>query len=403
MTLYPGEGFWIENRSQETQDVFLWGQVVFDEAVSLEFLPGFNLFSYPYSESREILARDDLLRETDQVSDYDGDEYRFAQSDEEGGANWVSPSGEGEAAILEMGKGYGYQRNSEEPFTWSEDLQYDDVFPTGGPPCVVGMEMDDCMSEITLIIACTTQETERLDIFYRDIEPTGLFTSGSDWKLADAGIRTHFPDDPVEPEPEEYEYVDDEYPTSPEHEDQQFVPTIRWRDVGLGGTRREKISRVSVRYYLIGRADIDTDEDGLPDARETFLHGTDPANMDSDNDGMPDGWEIGNGLDPLEDDGREDPDSDGRTNFEEFQAGTRPQYAREYNVTIYVNCETGSDAHAGLVREVSAESGPKKTIQGGLEIAIPGDKVVVAAGSYEGPVSVPSGIKLVTEGKVKVR
>jgi len=61
---------------------------------------------------------------------------------------------------------------------------------------------------------------------------------------------------------------------------------------------------------------IDTDGDGLPDE-------SDP---DDDNDGMPDIWEKANGLNPLESsDAAIDIDSDGLSNLQEYQAGTKPR------------------------------------------------------------------------------
>lgn len=44
--------------------------------------------------------------------------------------------------------------------------------------------------------------------------------------------------------------------------------------------------------------DVDTDQDGLTDAREATI-GTDPANPDSDGDGYVDGEEVKNGFSPL--------------------------------------------------------------------------------------------------------
>ncbi len=59
---------------------------------------------------------------------------------------------------------------------------------------------------------------------------------------------------------------------------------------------------------------VDTDGDGIGNN----------ADPDDDNDGMPDVWETANGLDPLIADASSDPDHDGFTNFEEYEASTAP-------------------------------------------------------------------------------
>ena len=51
---------------------------------------------------------------------------------------------------------------------------------------------------------------------------------------------------------------------------------------------------------------------------------------DSDNDGIPDEWEKKFSLDPFSDDSALDPDTDGFTNLEEFQAGTDPKDAKSH-------------------------------------------------------------------------
>lgn len=51
-------------------------------------------------------------------------------------------------------------------------------------------------------------------------------------------------------------------------------------------------------YYVVGNIGVDSDEDGLPDAREKFLYGSDPYTWDTDGDGVGDGDEIANGTNP---------------------------------------------------------------------------------------------------------
>ena len=102
------------------------------------------------------------------------------------------------------------------------------------------------------------------------------------------------------------------------------------------------------------QAGRDSDGDGLPDRMEQTLYGTDDNNPDTDGDGLEDGWEVANGLDPLdsgepderdientnadgEDAGEQnetfpdpdngpygDPDRDGLTNEQEAAIGTNP-------------------------------------------------------------------------------
>ena len=54
----------------------------------------------------------------------------------------------------------------------------------------------------------------------------------------------------------------------------QWAVLLEWVD--RGSAERLCVTEVSARYYLVGRADIDSDGDGVPDARETFVYGTDP-------------------------------------------------------------------------------------------------------------------------------
>ena len=69
----------------------------------------------------------------------------------------------------------------------------------------------------------------------------------------------------------------------------------------------------------------DSDFDGLSDVEELCIYETDPLLIDTDGDGLPDGWEVSNGLDPLNSEGQDgangDPYGEGVSNIENFQLG----------------------------------------------------------------------------------
>ena len=83
---------------------------------------------------------------------------------------------------------------------------------------------------------------------------------------------------------------------------------------------------------------VDSDGDGVPDAQDAFPYDPDEyldtdgdgvgnnADLDDDNDGLPDEWELAYGLNPLRNDAAEDPDGDGVNNINEFNLGTAPNH-----------------------------------------------------------------------------
>jgi clumping factor A len=97
---------------------------------------------------------------------------------------------------------------------------------------------------------------------------------------------------------------------------------------------------------LVNDAEGDADADGVSNLAE-FQQGRSPSNnesvtevasvsaafalntqnrpLDSDGDGIPDSWEVAHGLNEQMNDATSDPDGDGRSNLDEYNAGTDPQ------------------------------------------------------------------------------
>ena len=100
---------------------------------------------------------------------------------------------------------------------------------------------------------------------------------------------------------------------------------------------------ITASFVYVDPNPVDSDGDGVPDILDAFPADPDEtadtdgdgtgnnADIDDDNDGMPDAWEIANNLDPLVNDAAGDPDGDGATNFEEFEDGTGPNFFEDHS------------------------------------------------------------------------
>ncbi len=122
---------------------------------------------------------------------------------------------------------------------------------------------------------------------------------------------------------------------------------LSWLDSGAG--------QFQARFYLVGDAGIDTDSDGIPDARESLIYRTNPALPDTDLDGIPDGAEIVRGTDP----------SSGGSGV----------------MRLYANSDIGDDAYDGLSGIYGSGHGPKRSLSATYGVAYGGDTIALQGGA----------------------
>ncbi|MBC8206880.1 MAG: right-handed parallel beta-helix repeat-containing protein [Kiritimatiellales bacterium] len=164
----------------------------------------------------------------------------------------------------------------------------------------------------------------------------------------------------------------------------------------------------SKAFFRAGNMDIDSDSDGLPDARELIVYktnpddsdtdndgcldaveiglGADPNDSDTDEDGLPDGWEVQNSLDPLDPtDALEDPDQDGFMNKYEYIHSSDPVSSNSIPLaTRYVSL-TGSNTPPFDTWESAAN-----TIKAALDAATNDYEIIlVADGTYPKSGNIP--------------
>ena len=296
ITLYPGTAFWIDNRQFVTQTVWLCGSVVLEDEESVTFQASLNLFGYPFSS--KIALNDTALREdgafgatamtnADRITETPANQI-FWLLDDPASSNhglWLDENSLVAQEELLMGQGYWYFRSPTNYFTWTESRPYSNPFPTNQePPVISAIHFDSASNEVSLYIL-TTGLVGTLEIFTLDLAYTGSLDTTTGWLVAATNLGV------------------------------DGTTQIIWT-----ASTAFSNGAYGTRLFLAARGDIDSDGDGLSDAREQFIHHTSPTQSDSDQDDLSDAAEIVLGTNPL----IADTDEDGYTDGYETASGSDP-------------------------------------------------------------------------------
>lgn len=196
LSLKPGEAFWIENRQAITQSVLLAGFVVLDDTRSVLLQPALNLFSYPFSSKMLLngtrLARDGaigamVMTDADRVteSSVTGSLWLLRNTNSPNHGKWLDGDNLVANKELVWGRGYWYNRVGADELAWNEFRPYTNVFPSNElPPAVTAMTWGPDAAEITLTIATCGSMGEKLEIYFKDVSPTGSLDTVNGWILA---------------------------------------------------------------------------------------------------------------------------------------------------------------------------------------------------------------------------
>jgi len=212
---------------------------------------------------------------------------------------------------------------------------------------------------VTFTVTVSGEAGELLDVLTKDVEPETQLDTSAGWEVCEQGIDT------------------------------QRKRQITW-------TYKNENDVPGV-CFAFARGDVDTDGDGVSDAIEQYVEGTDPLVDENADTGTDDGDSDEEGSDATEE---EDTDSDITVGNDGSVTGS---VARDG--IIHVSSALGSDNFDGFAASVvDAVSGPKRTISAALDVAQPGEIIKVWRGIYNEDISICGrDVKLVTDGEVVLR
>lgn len=172
--IMAGEGFWIRNQHSVTQSVFLAGEVVLSDSVSITATPCLNILGYPYDVRGRIappLTRKSGRKRIPVLTWYDG----------------------GNVAVdgyMNIGASLWLDNQSGSNMTWNVMRPYPNPFPpTSGVPNITQLRLSQDGQSVTVTMGTAGMPSNAtVSVHYQDVALAGSFSSTSGWALAQADI-----------------------------------------------------------------------------------------------------------------------------------------------------------------------------------------------------------------------
>ena len=250
LPLSAGDALFIRNLQPAPAHVFLSGLVPFDPDCPAAVQPGLNLLSsgFPFDMPATNAAFEGM-RPFLRLWDAAGQSYAAVSN---GLVPWTA--------------GFWAERTATNAVEWVRPSPFPGGLARDGmAPGIAGLDLDPAAPSASLVLSSTPGAEVPIDILARTPSQDAAF-SLSGWSHAD-------------------------------RVGSQGAARLVWRDPALDAP--DALFGTSGRFYLVGDAAVDSDEDGLSDVLERHVYGTDPLDADTDGDGVADGVEIARSSLPL--------------------------------------------------------------------------------------------------------
>lgn len=169
-----GEGFWIKNQHSTTQSVFLAGEIMLSDSVSIPASPRLNMLGHPYDVRGRIAAPVTKKSGRRTIPVY----------------TWYNANNSSVDGYMNIAESLWLDNQSGTSVTWKVTRPYPSPFPaTSGVPAIAQLRFAQDGQSATVILNTTgLPSNATVCVHYQDVALTGSFNSTNGWTLAQADI-----------------------------------------------------------------------------------------------------------------------------------------------------------------------------------------------------------------------